>query len=590
MSRTMQSRPMLPDTLNLAERAALAINAMASLRDERLAGLMYFTARYDEDPPTAYHDPWDYGDGTGRYVDALVLAHVMTGSEQALDVAQEMGESLIAWQGDNGLSWWPEAPETLPGLTNDMKQLRDWKPDERVAEIGMTQRGTLMGLTSLYLLTGDERYRRHAQALVDGLKQVALGNSGYRFMPEIAYRQGGWRHTSESVSDGTSEWNAATVLQLLRFYEATGYEASLDLAGGLIRFILHRAEGFELDGSFHKTQGFWSHFHSKVAVVPGIIRYGLITHQPEYVAWGRQAYDAAKRWGTDFGWFPEDITNLRRCETCGITDMLEAAIALGLHVAPNYLDDAERYGRNHLVESQVLGTDWATRIPRRRFDRAQVMGARRWCDRDIVCRSAGSFAGWSAPNDLFEASRFQLMACCNAAGTRALYDLWHYATDDDGHPCRVHMAFSRPTPWADVVSFRPYTGCVEIRMKAPRDVAVRIPGWVPWAEVAATVDDNPARFERKGGYLWLYGLQPGDVARISYPLRAESRSYVLGDDTYQAGFKGDTVVNVSPSGYFSPLYQRDQYLSSEPHRSEQLWHLPAREIESGLSLGWVRAI
>jgi hypothetical protein len=570
------------DTLNLAGRAALAINAMASLRDERLGGLMYFTARYDEDPPTAYHDPWDYGDGTGRCVDALVLAHVMTASEQALSVAQEMGEALIAWQGEMGLSWWPEAPETLPGITNDMKRLRDWKPEERVAEIGMTQRGTLMGLTSLYLLTGDEHYRRHAQALVDGLNQVALGDSSYRFMPEIAYRPGGWRYTSEPVSDGTSEWSAATVLPLLRFYEATGYQPSLDLAGGLIRFILHRAEGFDLDGSFHKTQGFWSHFHSKVAVISGIIRYGLTTCQPEYVAWGRQAYDAAKRWGTDFGWFPEDITNLRRCETCGITDMLEAAIMLGLHVAPGYLDDAECYGRNHLVESQFLGTDWATRIPRRRFDRTQVMGARRWCDRDIVSRSTGSFAGWSAPNDLFEASRFQLMACCNAAGTRALYDLWHCATDDDGHHCRVHMAFSRPTAWGDVVGYQPFAGRLDVHMKVPRSLSVRIPGWAAWSEVQVSVNDQPAQYERQGAYARLPQLQAGDVVSVRYPLPIESRTYRLGDDMGVATYKGATAVNITPGGTFWPLYRRDHYLGSEPPQAEQLWHLPAREITSGL--------
>ncbi len=587
----MQSRATLPNTLNLAERAALATQALASLRDEMLNGLIYFSARYDWDPPMACHDPWDYGDGTGRHTDALTLAHVMTGSPEALTAACEMAEMLIGWQGEKGLLWWPKAPWTLPGVTNDMKHLRDWRPEERVAEVAWSQRGSLMGLTSLYLLTGEARYRQRAQAIVDGLDRIALHVGDCRFMPEIGYRQGGWRFTEEPRADGTSEWTGATIFALARFYGATGYEPSRDLAEGLIRFILHRAEGYELDGSFHKTAGFWSHFHSKAAVIAGVLAYGLLTNQPEYVAWGRQAYEAARHWGTDYGWFPEDIKNLRRCETCGIADMIEIAIMLGLHVDPPYLDDAECYGRNHLVESQFVDTEWVARIPRKPVRRDRVNGSPgRYCDRDIVHRSLGSFAGWSTPNDLFDTGRFQLMQCCNAAGTRALYDLWHYAVDDDGARSRVHMAFSRPTPWADVVSWRPYAGCLEIRMKAPRDVGVRIPEWVPWAEVAATVDDTPARFERKGGYLWLPGLQLGDVARIRYPLRVESRTYVLGDDTYQAGFKGDTVVSVSPGGYFSPLYQRDQHLSSEPHCSEQPWHLPAREIESVISMGHARTV
>jgi hypothetical protein len=532
----------------------------------------------------AYHEPWDYGDGTGRHTDALVLAHLMTGSPEALSAAREMAEMLFAWQGEKGLSWWPETPWTLPGVTNDMKRLRDWKPEERVADVAWSQRGSLMGLTSLYLLTGEDRYREHAQAIVDGLDQVALRNGDYRFMPEIGYRKGGWRYTEEPLADGTSEWIGVTIFALLRFYEATGYEPSLDLAEGLIRFILHRAEGYALDGSFHKTEGFWSHFHNKTAVITGVLRYGLLTKQPEYVAWGRQAYEAAKQWGTDYGWFPEDITNLRRCETCGITDMIEAAVILGLYVDPGYLDEAECYGRNHLVESQFMNTEWASRIPRRPVRRDLIDASPgRSNDRDIVRRSLGSFAGWSAPNDLFDEGRFQLMQCCNAAGARALYDLWHHAVDDDGAQSRVHMAFSRPTAWGDVVSFRPYAGRVDLHMKASRTVGIRVPKWAPWSEVTAYVNNSLSRFERKGGYLWLEKLRPGDVASVRYPLPIGSRTYVLGGDTYLANFKGDTVVNITPKGYFSPLYQRNQHLQSEAPVAEQLWHLPAKEITSGIS-------
>ena len=577
----MPIRVKLPDTLNLAKRAALAVHALTSLRDESLNRLIFFSARYDWDPPMANHDPWDYGDATGRHTDALTLAYIMTGSPEALTAACEMAEMLIGWQGEKGLSWWPEAPWTLPGVTNDMKRLRDWRPEEQVAEVAWSQRGSLMGLTSLYLFTGEDRYRQQAQAIVDGLDQIALRVGDCRFMPEIGYRKGGWRFTEEPRSDGTSEWTGSIILALVRFYQATGYEPSRDLAEGLIRFVLHRAEGFKLDGSFHKTTGFWSHFHSKTTVVAGVLAHGLLTDQPEYVAWGRQAYEAAKRWGTDFGWFPEDITNLRRCETCGITDMIEIAIMLGLHVDPDYLDDAECYGRNHLVENQFVDTEWAARIPKTSVPRDIVDASPgRFCNRDIVRRSLGSFAGWSAPNDLFDQGRFQLMQCCNAAGTRALYDLWHYAVDDDGTQSRVHMGFSRPTPWADVVSWRPYAGCVEIRMTAPRDMGVRIPGWVSWSEVAVTVNDRPARFEHKGKYLWLHGLQAGNVATIRYPLPTESRSCTLAENTYQVDFKGDTVVSITPKGHISPLYQRDQYLAGEPPFSDQPWHLPKREIES----------
>jgi hypothetical protein len=551
----------IPD---LVARATLATHALVSLRDETLDGLLYFDVHYDQEPAVAVHSPWDYGDGTGRHLDALVLAHVLTSLPEALEVAYDLAGLLMSWQGEMGLIWWPPEPWTAPGWTNDMRRLRDWEPGQRVAEIAWGQRGALMGLTSLYLLTGEDRYRDSARRIVDGLNAVALGGSNYAFFPEIAYRDGGWQYTDEPVADGTSEWTCASSFPLLRFYAATGYEPALNLAGRMVRFILHRAQGFERDGSFHNTTGFWSHFHSKTATITAVILYGVLSEQPEYMAWGRQAYEAAKAWGTDYGWFPEDLRNFRRCETCGITDMIEAALLLGLHVSPVYLDDAQRYGRNHLFESQLLSTAGLARIPRSVGQpRAHLEDPRAYTDRDVVQRSLGSFAGWSAPNDFFDEGRFSGMGCCNAAGTRALYDLWHHAVDDDGETARLHMAFDRACTWGDLSTAEPFSGGVTVRLKAPRRLAVRIPGWTVRSEVQAHVNGAPARAECRGQYLWLEGLQAGDTASISYPAPIHARSYVLGDSTYVANYRGDTIFNISPKGRFLPLYERDYYLSAQ---------------------------
>jgi hypothetical protein len=577
-----------PDTLDLPARAALAVNAMTALRDEALGGQIYFYVRLYEDPPTAYHAPWDYGDGTGRHIDALTLAHVMTGSPEALAAARELAELLFSWQGEKGLLWWPQEPWTAPGPASSglWRFVRDPKPEGPVADITWSSRGALLGLTTLYMFTGDERCRRSAQKLVDGLDGIALRKDDYRWFPEMVHGRAGWRHADEPRADGTSELlNVPTIHPLLRFHKATGDERALELAGGLLRFILHRAEGYELDGRFHKTLGYWDHFHSKAAVITASIVYGLTTRRPEYVAWGRQAYDAAKRWGTDFGWYPEDLTLPTCCETCCITDMIEIALLLGQHVDPAYFGDAERYGRNHLAESQFLDTDWLARIPRKPAETDPVKAHPRRIDRrDILRRSLGSFSGFSGRNDLFgEASetRMKIMQCCNGAGTRGLYDLWRYAVDDDGRRARVNMAFSRPTAWGDVVSHMPYAGRVEVRMKAARDLGFRIPAWVAPAEMTAHRNGAPVCPEIKDGYAWLAGLRSGDLVGVRYALPLSSRTYpVPGVGSHTAQFKGDTVVAMMPRGAYAPLYQRERYLQDEAPECERPRWLPEREIES----------
>jgi hypothetical protein len=163
-----------------------------------------------------------------------------------------------------------------------------------------------------------------------------------------------------------------------------------------------------------------------------------------------------------------------------------------------------------------------------------------------------------------------------------LYDLWHYAVDDDGSHCRVHMAFSRPTSWGDVVSYRPFAGRVDVHMQAPRSLSVRIPGWVAWSKVQVSVNGQPTQYEQQGAYARLPDLQPGDVVSVRYPLPVESRTYHLGDDVYGVTYKGDTAVSITPGGTFWPLYRRDHYLGLNPPQAEQLWHLPTREITPGL--------
>lgn len=568
----------IPD---LAERAALATQALVSLRDEALGGLPYFDVHYVRKPAVAIHAPWDYGDGTGRYLDALVLAYVLTSRPEALAVAHDLAGLLMSWQGEKGLLWWPPEPWTSPGWTNDMRRLRDWQPGQGVADIAWSQRGALLGLTSLYLLTGEDRYQASARRIVDGLDSVALGNSDYAFFPEIAYRSSGWQHTAEPINDGTSEWTCVSSFPLLRFYAATGYEPALNLAGRMIRFMLHRAHGFEPDGRFHETTGFWSHFHSKSTTITAIILYGLLAGQPEYVAWGRRAYEAAKAWGTDFGWFPEDLHNMRRCETCGVTDMIEAALLLGLHVNPAYLDDAQRYGRNHLLESQLLSTAGIAGIPESLASQPKHLeDPRAYTDRDVVQRALGSFAGWSAPNDFFDEGRFSGMGCCSAAGTRALYDLWHHAVDDDGEIARVHMAFGRACTWGDLSTTEPFAGGLAVHLKSPRQLAVRIPNWTVRSEVEVYVNGAPARAESRGQYLWLEGLQAGDTATIGYPAPLCMHSYVLGDSTYVANYRGDTIVSITPRGRFLPLYERDYYLSTQAPETNVAAVARVREIRS----------
>jgi hypothetical protein len=81
MSETsmFQQDSLRPDTLNLQDRVTLALDCLTRVLDNKQNNRMYFWAQWDYDPPLLSHAKWDFGDGTGRFVDAVTLARLMTG-------------------------------------------------------------------------------------------------------------------------------------------------------------------------------------------------------------------------------------------------------------------------------------------------------------------------------------------------------------------------------------------------------------------------------------------------------------------------------------------------------------------------------
>jgi hypothetical protein len=308
---------------------------------------------------------------------------------------------LEAWMlrllGAEGFSWLPGEPWAAPWGRNVL--LFGERPGETLAEVSWAQRGTLMGLLARFLSTQDERHLDAAKGLADGLRRVALSAPDGFFFPEGYYPSGGWHTTQAGLCPGLEETNAATIVPLVRLWEIGGYAPALELAEGLARYALRHAQGYGPDGAMAGADGtiLQAHFHTRSAFILAVLKLGLALDRPEYVAWSRQSYRAAQAWGTEFGWFPEHLGQ-RHGEVCGIVDMIEIALLLGQRVDRRYYADAERYGRNHLLESQWLSearlraaVEALPAAPRR-----APHGGRFSTEDDVIGRQTGGFASLGA--------------------------------------------------------------------------------------------------------------------------------------------------------------------------------------------------
>ncbi len=553
---------------DLQARAGLAVNALTGLLDPEREGLMYFLASWRARPPRADHGLWDCGDGSGRHVDALTLARAMVRQGSPAALPGQGDAQLERWMlgliGEDGLSWLPAEPWAEPWGREIL--LAGYRPGERYAEVSWAQRGTLMGLTTRFLRTGDERYLELARRLVDGLLRIAVEHPDGLYFPEGYYCEGGWGTRDPGLYPGLEEYNAVIVQPAVRLYEVCGYVPALELADEVFRFALRHTASYLPDGSFRPVapgQPEAAHFHTHTCFAAGALKLGLALGRREYVAWARQTYEHAKTWGTDFGWFPEGLGE-RHGEICATTDMIEIALLLGQHVDRRYYADAERFGRNHLLQSQFLSPDrLQAAIDRLPPDPEPApWGGRFSTGGRIAERQVGGFASRPTLNDAFHLDATGLMQCCNAAGTRALYDLWRYAlgvapASGRGRPeVSVHLRFSVENPLIRVVSYEPAVGRLRLSAREGLLVAVRLPEGT--SEAVAVSARRAQALKAAHGYV-RFSLDAGEMADLYYPLLERTTWYEVGAGGRRiqcvARWRGEAVTGMEPPGPFYPLYE-----------------------------------
>ncbi len=552
---------------DLQARAALATYGLTGLLDADRDGLMYFLADWRARPPRADHSLWDFGDGSGRHVDALALLRTMVpaGSAEAERSAQEgqIEDWMLRQLGDDGLSWLP--PESFARPWGAGALLVDPGPDEEFCEVSWSQRGTLLGLLSRFLQTGDARYRRTAERLVDGLAAIAVQHPDGLYFPEGYRRRAGWRYGAADLHPCLVEYNAAVVPILVRLFEATGYVPALDLAAVLVDFALRHTEGYAPDGELLVPDGdLANHFHTRSNFVLGVLALGIAQGRSSHIVWARSGYHQLQRYGTDFGWFPEGI-GMRHGELCCTTDMIEIALLLGRTVDRSYFADAERYGRNHLLASQWCSAEQlaaaAAKLPP--APEPLLVDPAVSTDRDVAARQVGAFASRAALNDGFHLDVTAMMQCCNAAGARGLYDLWQHAVavdqTVDGTRVAIQLRFSVQTDEVRVVSHEPARGQLDITARGDCEIEVRLPVGTSHATLTPVSDRSarPTEIMATDGYV-RFRVRAEEPVELGYPLSDRVADYVVGEpgkDARATGYwRGETLLRLEPEGQIHPLY------------------------------------
>ena len=469
--------------------------------------------------------------------------------------------------------------------------------------------GRLMGAMMIYYMQDHNKmWLQIVDKMIARIEELSIGKGDYAY---FYYEKGKFNNAQTytpfmkierdipvPVGIWAANGNGRFVQHLGEYYALTKSERALRLGNKLANYERYQA-------NFFGPNGEWLHDGLDPKVFPNrehdvhlgshthnllyLLDFALTTGNRELAEWVRKSFE----WGIArnqtitgqcatadrMGFFLEFMNpNYPTAEHCGVADMVSIALKLSRAGVGDYYDAADRWIRNHFAENQITRENW---LPAKK----EVAWPRK-PDADetnerVVERNVGNFFGWPSACEGAPFGRGH-MHCCAGNGARALYYVWEnmLGYDEKTGTLQVNLLMNRASRWADVDSWIPNRGRVDVKIKTKMsDVALRAPEWIKsgCAELKVTVNGKPRPCDWGGPsdrYINVGRVKKGDVIIMSFPIEEKTiarRVYgapvetILGGVTYDSiTFRGNEVVDIQPKGKNYPYYQRDHYRSSEP--------------------------
>lgn len=590
-------RDLVPDTYDLAERAALALKAACSCIDADKHHWMWFTVHYGAKLPSMRHNFSDV-DCAGKLLDALTMLCHMTGDTENQEKYRGFLQGVFDYIEDDRLFWVGRLEEDRPWAVVygfDPQDYSQKESDEDVARIQMTSKMEQTCL-SLYQCTGDAYWLHLAEEVQQAVDELTIRKEDYAYIPVtsgttlpcgVTRSRKGWFGAPES--EGPVEGHEGTNMDALGFqlksaammYQATGSALSKDLADRWAKYLMNpkfwgKAAVYKDHLDFEATeeepvciageeQGHWYlHHHSSLRGIRAILDYGIATNDSVAVEFARRAFEYSWTMGVPrLGWVTEHPTIACEMEGCSIGDLVALAIRLCDAGAGDYWDQADSIIRNMLAENQYTKPDVMARISENAV--TELSGTRE-CGRvregkEIIDETVGLFFSIVDPDgaEMEKSGCGQIMFCCVINCMQALYYAWEAAVREEGDTACVNLLFNRAARGLDVYSYLPYEGKVEIRNKGKKQICVRVPGWTDKKSITLTVDDKVRHAVMAGQYIVISGLEGNEFITVCFDVPRYEAAYTVKARTpkekkYTLQFRGSNAVDISPRNESPTFY------------------------------------
>jgi hypothetical protein len=598
VSDELSENDSIPDTLDLADRGALSINALTGAADPQRNYETYLSGHLVFRPANMSNMN---GFCLAKPVHALPNLRVMSGSKQNADHDMKMLEACTNEVEDDGLYWlkikdrpWRAKSSGEPGGNEAGHDL--------FCVLGQSR--LMVALIDCYSkYYNDPKWLDLAGKMSDGMAKIAMQNDDLAWYHYVRHRSG-WPGSADPNGDpdpthagggGFIFTDGHPLRAFSRWYAVSGDKKALDMAQRLTRFLLRPEVWGNGEGPTtvdETTHALWrGHYHSHSMGMAGMLEYALATNDARVAQFVVDFYTYSRNFGISrIGWFPcfaGPINDVQQncltswgaktvmMEGCDIGDMTFLATHLSTAGFGDYWEDIDMWVRNQLVEYQMIDKDKLEEIvagsPAHKIDPDTET------DDNVIERNVGAFMSSADPT----VGEPWWTMCCNAnCAFGGLYSAWKTIVQTTGDVSRVNLLLNRNSVALDVASYLPYEGKVVIRNKTSSKVYVRVPRWANKKAVRGWVNHAELSLTWFGDYIVVDRLQRGDKITVTFPMVETVEKYkeLTSGIEYTIRLRGNTVVDISPrslvplrpkgvsdagstfgftKGY--PLYQRDFY-------------------------------
>lgn len=609
-------RDRVPDTFDIAERSRLGIHALTAIADPKADYEIWGAADFFRNPATMVHDFNDWTQNQEGFMEALPLLRLATGESMNSDVDPAWMRSTLQSIGPDGLLYIPLGGRPWGRLHND-GVTPVWLPNGKTTDFNdpavtqfanaSTCQRMIGTMTIYYLRDKNPIWTTTIQQMVERLNVLAIHKGNYCYYAPGSFVPNAQRNPNVAMPTGSLwgvSWNTRLVQGLAQYARVTHDETAIALAQKLTNYALYHSDVFDSDGrwllapEFRRAQGFpdyavpdyvreqfshegmkfGGHGHGHLIALLALTDFAETTGNRELWQFCKKVFDWTRKPGPEYGvslrvgWIPEFyLPAYPSADADPLADVLGVALKLSCAGYGDYWDEIDRFVRNQFAEQQLTDTSSLDSLSAR--SPIKPVAWNESSDR-VAERSIGAYGSSVSGNDwALGLASTGIAQCCTGSSTRTLYYVWNRMIEYKDDQFRVHLLMNRASAWADIHSYIPYEGRVDLKIKRScRNVQLRAPEWVESSspELACKVNDGNRGVTWDGRYVNIGRVRAGDRVLMTFPMRQEIVQENIGPVKYTLALKGNTVVSINPKGKNVPLYQ-----SRERYRSNQA---PFREV------------